>query len=268
MSGTSASLASANIDPRITYAYVDLACLTEAIKDFQKNLGEPELAFNYDLFVANLEAHRTFFYDAYPSQKKKQTNDEFKSIFLQKEELFETLNRIDGAHVRTGQTTGSTEGMQRQKGVDTYLAVDAVAHAYERVCDFATFVVSDLDFFPVLERLTHTRVRTTLYYRPDATSRELIGRADTTRQLSHSLLLNCCDESIRKKHVVIRQASDRPDTSNLQVSRSTVRNSEVLFWKENDGRFAVYYQGCISYGKTKQLVLTSRFGDIPIKFQS
>ena len=72
----------------------------------------------------------------------------------------------------------------RQKGVDVLLAVEVYQHAVNGNMDTAEIVASDLDYYPLLDALVQTRVRTVLWYDLDKTTPELIRTADQARPLN------------------------------------------------------------------------------------
>jgi uncharacterized LabA/DUF88 family protein len=158
----------------VRYAYIDGPSLESEIESFAKILGLESILFDYGMFINNLAAERAFYYDAWPSKKESESEEDFRKKREEKEKFFSKLSRIPRLHVRTGTSKWAKGSNLKQKGVDVLLAVDAVTHAFNRTIEYATFVLSDLDFYPVLENLLQTQVRTTLVYRPRATDDRLV----------------------------------------------------------------------------------------------
>lgn len=66
--------------------------------------------------------------------------------------------------MRTGFSRYRRKRGQEQKGVDVLLAVDVLQHAYRGSMDRADLITSDLDFVPLFDALTQTRVSSRLFF--------------------------------------------------------------------------------------------------------
>ena len=73
---------------------------------------------------------------------------------------------------------------QQQKGVDILLAIECLTHALRENIDVAVIMTCDLDFFPLLEALLHTKTKSWLVYQTGKTSNDLILAADRTFPLT------------------------------------------------------------------------------------
>lgn len=122
---------------------------------------------------------RVFFYDALPSKSQSQTQADFDAERQEKVRLHDELALIDNFHVREGLTRSRRKGAIQQKGVDILLALEAYQQATSGNMDRASFILTDLDFFPLFDALLSTRCKTRLFYDPLSTSSDLIACADT-----------------------------------------------------------------------------------------
>ena len=104
------------------------------------------------------------------------------------EELFNRLSISPNLHVRSGISRYRKRRGLEQKGVDILLAVEALQHATLGNIDTACFMLSDLDFYPVFDALVQTRVKSTLYYDPHRTSKDLIYAADVAEAVTAGTL--------------------------------------------------------------------------------
>jgi hypothetical protein len=91
-------------------------------------------------------------------------------------------------HVRSGVSRYRRRRGLEQKGVDILLAIEALQHAALGNIDTACFMLSDLDFYPLFDALVQTRVKSTLYYDPHNTSKDLIYSADVAFALNAGAL--------------------------------------------------------------------------------
>jgi uncharacterized LabA/DUF88 family protein len=191
-----------------SYAFIDGAALLSFIEEAGRTLSPSEAPridytkiFNHIAYSgwSNTFADRLFFYDAYPSKRNSENEGEFDTRWNETDALFKTLSRIPQVHVRTGVTTRHRKKVGVvQKGVDVLLAIEAFRHAQSGNIEEATLVLSDLDFLPLLDALTQTRVRTNLVYVPKKTNDLLIEAADYARPIGlKEFLLWCVDSEFR-----------------------------------------------------------------------
>lgn len=180
--------------PMSRYVFIDGAALLRFVSDATKRVPlEAEPSMNYGTFLTRLNALRGFFYDAYPSRRENQTEDDFQDQFHQKDVFLRRLSRVDRMHVRTGVSRHRKGRGLEQKGVDIQLAIDAYQHAVLGNMEEAVLVTNDLDFLPLLDALTQTRVRTELRYVIGKTSDDLLEAADRAVPLTLSEFLEWCD---------------------------------------------------------------------------
>ncbi len=159
------------------YMFVDGAFLRGFVKDVQKKLSDEGFSAPEIKFEHLMNGHeRAFFYDAYPEQKRDQTEEEFRTEQESVESLFDRISETPNFNVRPALTKRGNK--RQQKGVDILLSIDCLLHATRGNIDHATIITSDLDFFPLFEALQQTKTRTELRYELSRTSRELIRTAD------------------------------------------------------------------------------------------
>lgn len=184
-----------NVAPTI-YKLIDGAFFTKLLSDYGRHLGV-DLLPTYRWHSLQAHAHRTIFYDALPSKKSGQTEDEFLANERDKEEFLNSLRRLPNMQVRDGltrlRTKGNKEHMKKvleQKGVDTWIAVDALRYALTGVADEIHIYTSDADLYPVFEALQDTRCRGVLFYEEGRTANELVFSADRSEPIRITGIVN------------------------------------------------------------------------------
>ena len=93
-------------------------------------------------------------------------------------EYWEKIRFLDHTHLGFGMVRGQR---QRQKGVDTLIAVRMLKGAYDRIFDTAILVTGDADFVPVVEEVRSRGITVVLAAFDDGTlSQDLRAAADRT----------------------------------------------------------------------------------------
>lgn len=162
-----------------TYAFIDGGFLRGFI-DEQKPLFQNDIGPFY-LDLSRLSFDRAYFYDALPVKKTSQLEEDFSSELSMMQYVFDSIAEIDNMNMRPALTRGDK---RRQKGVDIMLAIECLQHAERNNMDVAEIYTCDLDFWPLFEALSKTRVRSVLRYRPGKTADELIQMADIAKPLT------------------------------------------------------------------------------------
>lgn len=172
----------------VAYAFIDGNAFERTV---EKILTEFDCKFediNWAALTRN--ASRIFYFDALPEKKERQSEVDFHIQLTAKKSKFSKLRRVTNMHVREGLTRyRKSSGTLSQKGVDIALAVEVLTHAFSGNIHCARIFASDLDFFPLLDALTNTKVRSELYYGPTRTPSELIEAADFAEPINHFNLL-------------------------------------------------------------------------------
>jgi uncharacterized LabA/DUF88 family protein len=174
------------------YAFIDGAAFDYQFDKIRHFFGASIEDLDWGKLTKN--AQRIFYFDALPVKKEAETDAAFQSQFEAKLAKFSKLKRVDGLHVRQGfSRLRENSGRPRleQKGVDIALSVEVLSHAYSENMETARLFLNDLDFLPLLEALTNTRVIGELYYDPRSTSKELIESADRSVALNAMEWYNC-----------------------------------------------------------------------------
>lgn len=169
------------------YLFVDGAALKRTIADLQCLVFGEGTSLSVDWEKVFSDYDRIYFYDALPV-KKGDNDDQFEERLNDITEFHRKLKRIPNVHVREGYTKYRKRHGLTQKGVDVYLATEALANAMQGNMDIAVFMLSDLDFFPLLDAFTSTRVQTFLLYDPQATSSEVREYADVSIPISGDIV--------------------------------------------------------------------------------
>lgn len=141
-------------------------------------------------------ASRCIYYDALPVKKDRQSQPEFEAAECEKLKFLNILRAQRNMQVRDGLTRLRTKGngqhmsqVFEQKGVDTWIAVDAIRYALTGLCDEIEIYTSDSDLYPVFEALQGTRCRGKLWYQRGRTAQELIFSADWAEEITFSKAL-------------------------------------------------------------------------------
>jgi uncharacterized LabA/DUF88 family protein len=157
----------------------------------------PFTAIDFSKLTQNYD--RAFYYDALPAKKPAESETDWRSRHDDKKELFNSLNMKPKVHVRLGTSRYRKKRGLEQKGVDILLAIEALLHATSGIIDNSSFILSDLDFCPLLGALVQTRVKSHLYYDPHKTSKELIYAADISLALNAGTLDGWLRDDLRKQ---------------------------------------------------------------------
>jgi uncharacterized LabA/DUF88 family protein len=179
---------SASVAP-VVYKLIDGAFFVRLLQEYGQHLGADLLGnFNWNALCGN--AHRTIFYDALPVRKSGQTQEDFESDEHAKMEFLNSLRLMPNMQVRDGITRLRSKSNRarmsevlEQKGVDTWIAVDALRYALNGVAEEIHIYTSDSDLYPVFEALQDTRCRGVLFYQDGHTTLELVHCADRSEPL-------------------------------------------------------------------------------------
>jgi len=180
------------------YAFIDGSAFSEFLKTSIERLNlDPPAEFSlgkYCRMIGSFGFDRIFYYDAYPQKTDNEDDEQFRQRYDAKEAYFKQLNRLERVHVRTGTTRHrkKTRGGLQQKGVDIQLALDVYQHAIHDNMNTAVIFANDLDFYPLLEALTQTRVNSELRFVFDKTPSTLIEAADIASPLTLSDFMKGC----------------------------------------------------------------------------
>lgn len=248
------------------YVFIDGEAILQFVADAAQRLTpEEDAPINYDFMRRSFGADRVFFYDAYPTKRPGEDDDKFTQRLNEKIEFLGLLSRLDTMHVRTGTTRHRKKRGLEQKGVDIQLAIEVYQHAVRGNIETAIIVTNDLDFYPLLDALTQTRVRTELRYDRDKTSAALIEAADIAKPLSLVEFASWCDRPY-SRNSRINEVS-RPDIPEEmhEISVGVLQDQKVAVYSdaENGGYM-------IRHGTGRSMVLCNNIAAgidwIEIKF--
>ena len=170
------------------FLFVDAASLNMRFADVQNDLNEMRPLNKEKLF---LPFDKIFYYDAIPTKRPKETNEDFEIRQAEKQKELSQIARIPNCHVRTGVARfDRRRGSLRQKAVDVYLAIEAFEHAIGNICDEIHLIASDVDFLPLCEALVRRGIKVHLYHDPFKTSEELIEACDVATPLTAIYFIN------------------------------------------------------------------------------
>ncbi len=147
---------------------------------------------NYDSLANKLRAFtehgslfpeliRAYYYDAIPDTADKERYEK-QQAYLRK------IRDTDYFEIRLGRLKDSSKGIPKQKGVDTLIALDMLAKAYENHYDVGVLLAGDDDFLEVVTSVKDTGKRVFGAYFPDTISQALLDSFDKRFPLTQSLL--------------------------------------------------------------------------------
>ena len=222
------------------YAFIDGAAFDAALEELGPIFDATYRDIYWPMLTRN--ARRIFYFDALPSLKDGEKQEEFELKLKAKQEKFSFLKKVPGFHVREGFTRprGNSRGpVLQQKGVDVALAVEVLRHTHRDNMGTARLFLSDLDFFPLLEAITDTRVISELFYRPGKTAPELIEVADLSQKFDHFFLLNGLSQSFRDIFYVQPMPPDYLDGASEIAAGRERFGSVKMFYSVQTGHFGI-----------------------------
>lgn len=190
------------------YAFIDGASFEKNISPILNSYGCKFEELDWLALTKN--ADRIFYFDALPIQKSNQTDEVFKIALEKKQAMFSHLRRVPNVHVREGITRRKNSGSPtlQQKGVDIALAVEVLTHAHNDNVEVVRIFASDADFYPLLDALTSTRVRSELYFWPNSVSQALVEAADFAEELNHYTIHPALPYTIKQKYSITGLSED------------------------------------------------------------
>jgi hypothetical protein len=224
------------------YLFIDGNFFSLFVKEM-KSLALPEIGeVEIDLDRVGAGYDRIFFYDAFPEQLPGQSEEAFRSVTEVVKKKFEQISRTRNFNVRPALTRRGKS--QQQKGVDVMLAIECLQHAIKNNIDEATVMASDLDFYPLFEALLQTKTRSTLLYRLDKTSPELVQAADHAVALTYVTFqswvrrIDLKDPGRYSSHAV----NDNMNAKSDHVKSGTIAE-KPLELRRHDGEFFMVVDG-------------------------
>ena len=185
-----------------TFLFIDGASFRRLLDSTRGVYG---LGDNFDIDytkLVNSKIRRAFFYDAYPIQKRNQTDAQYEAEYKKTVDYFNLIGSTSNFHVRHGESRFRKKRGSEQKAVDIMLALDAYRHASKENMDRIILVTNDLDFCPLFEALLETRVRTELWYEKSKTSSLLIDAADHTVEINEAYLTRFFPNNVAPQFIV------------------------------------------------------------------
>jgi len=229
----------------VRIAYVDGAALEAELNKFSPFLAGEKIDFNYHNFLQTLHCQRVFFYDSLPIRKNGESEVAFAEREFAKQEFFKRLSQNSNVHVKTGTSRFNKKRGHHQKAVDVLLATDALYDALTGVSEYSVFVLSDLDFYPVFERLAHTKSMTSLWYWKGATASDLIESADGAYELGFWQLTTYLSEhqkSLLMPFTIDGAEAKATEAELTSAVRGTIDGDPCAFWYEQERQL---YVGCL-----------------------
>lgn len=208
------------------YLFVDGVFFERVISQFLKDLDfMEEDAVDYSKLAESFD--RVIYYDALPVKKKNQTAEDYAEKFKFKRDFLNRIREQQLFHVRDGYTRNRPKENSRieQKGVDTWIAVDALKYALSGVIDEAVVITSDLDLYPLFEALVETKTKGCLLFDKKRTSKELIQSADISEAITHEHITGWLETSLANKIKVFKSrfSTSKPNDIVLEFAPIKIR---------------------------------------------
>jgi uncharacterized LabA/DUF88 family protein len=246
------------------YLFIDGAFFESVFSPIVKYVFPHEELFTaIDLRNLTEAYDRAFYYDALPAKKPTESESDWQLRRDQKDALFNKLSLGRNLHVRSGisRYRKRYRGTE-QKGVDILLAIEALQHAMLGNIDVASFILSDLDFYPVFDALIQTRAKSRLYYHPHKTSKELIYAADVSVAINAVTLNQWLRDDLRGQV----NLSTGPVPQNVIDQQTAQCGGRTIVLGEVPGSddYIAYYEGTDrAFRGTSAHMLLSAFEDAP-----
>ena len=174
------------------YVLIDGAFFEGICKEFGRK-NDFSVFDNINWLAVKADAERLIYFDALPVKKDKQTQEEFDEVLAKKSGILNVIRRTDGCHVRDGLTRLKTrarrelvEQVYEQKGVDTWIAIEALQYAMRGISDEIHIYTSDADLYPLFEAFQQTNCKGILHFAEGRARDELIFSADAARPITIS----------------------------------------------------------------------------------
>ncbi|WP_299621282.1 NYN domain-containing protein [Pelagibius sp.] len=213
-----------------SYVFVDGAALQVFLKESAKTLAPNiEPSVDWSKVFASFGRGRILFYDAYPSKREDEADEDFNTRWAKKDELFRELGRIHNVHVRLGAGTRRRKKIgQIQKGVDVLLAIESYGHAMRGNIQRATFVLADLDFLPLFEALLQTQTVTELRYFKNKTNADLIEAADVAQPIRLHDFVGWTGSEFREHVQIVPLRPQDVARQEIRTQRELVKTGRIL----------------------------------------
>lgn len=221
---------------REKYVFIDAASVAHSFDKFAegvdgKRFKELDLQ---KLFIGQ----RIFYFDALPIKDENESEQDYNSRANPIEEWFAAVEKLPLFHVYTGLQKNRKKKGKEQKGVDVLLAAKVLTHAFQGNMDEIELWTSDLDFYPVLEALVNTRVRSTLRYDPRKTSDELPSYADIATPITLKDYLRTVGDEVAFSNTIDWKTGNRSNESgDTVISRGRFQGKPVIHSRTSQMNF-------------------------------
>ncbi|MGO7570310.1 MULTISPECIES: NYN domain-containing protein [Rhizobium] len=173
------------------YLFLDGGCLRARVNDIARRYCEgAPLKLNWWSLAAGYD--KIFYYDALPTRKPNQSEEDFETERQEVENLHAKLATFDRFRVNEGDTRYRKGRGLEQKKVDVMIAVDMMIHTIRRNMTAASLLAGDADFTPLLNALSNEGMFVTLIHPPKA-SKDLLAAADARRAITSKQVYDWLD---------------------------------------------------------------------------
>lgn len=256
--GSSGSPKKVDVTKPTSYLFVDGNYLLQIANSFcERNLPNKKAIDILDFSKIATDNERSFFFDALPDEN----HPAYTQKKEQKDKLFNAINLTPNFRVVSGLSRQSGKQKRlRQKGVDTLLAITAYQHAVSGNMDIATIVAGDLDFLPLFDAISTTRVRTKLIFDPSNCSDELVYSADQIQPLTSFFLVKWMNAETNLICGGVSSGSGTPSEF-TEIKRGKLNDETVVIGKYlNKEKYVAFLVDSLRYRESLNLeVLESWF---------
>jgi uncharacterized LabA/DUF88 family protein len=225
---------------RTAYLFIDGGFLDDMVRETERRYPQfGPLHLNYHVISSFWRTDRCFYYDAYPERKDNQSPEEYESALEAKRKKYFQISVHDGVHIREGVARFDSVGRKlRQKGVDILFALDVYKAALNGGIAEAHLVASDFDFFPLLECLRETSVKSVLHCHKKRTSPELLTLADIVQPISPFTILAWAGISIEVEGIISWTPFDPKMVQNVECEGWFNGQKATIFRMTEGGDFS------------------------------
>jgi len=210
------------------YVFVDGAYLRKAADALMQSLYDKPAELNYlAIRHATSGASRVFYYDCLNDQQiDGESKDAFETRVAAQQALFDSIQHLQGFHVRLGSLSGKRRRL-RQKKVDVLLAVEALDHAFRKNMDRVCLITGDLDFAPLVDSLIRLGVYVEIRYEARSASRELYSTADVAWPITVDDIYNWSTTEFRGQHPMPNRTAGQGVPPSPVLRKGTINGKHV-----------------------------------------
>ena|SRR5258708_1824937 len=195
--------ATANTIERDGYVFVDGEYFIQNFYEQTKEWFNGEIDIDFNHLIDTSSNKRLFYYDCEdPEQRPGEDEGTFQARVGAKKRIHNAIKFASFCHLRLGRLKGEGRRKRRQKGVDVFLAVDAMEQAARGHMKRATIITGDGDFEPLVQSLVDLGIYVTVRAAKNTCSDTLISSADCFHELDFGTFTQFATTELSEKYPI------------------------------------------------------------------